>query len=202
MPPGVLRYTMRDPSGESAMPGPVGERNGAPWGVVNTNRVGRATGTGGVRRTKSADRTPATSAPRTHGSARRHTGRMGGGTIDVVTTGAARLADFSKTNRTVEMSATRCRRSFTRQLCNSVRIAGGTSDGRASHDGSSRTTAPSTSVMSSPSNAPCARQHLVQHAAERPDVTPLVRRAAPSLARDSYRQPCRGSSQPASSRAW
>ena len=44
-------------------------------------------------------------------------------------------------------------RSLTRQLCSSVRTGCGTSAGSASQFGSRRTTAPSTSVLSSPSNA-------------------------------------------------
>ena len=60
---------------------------------------------------------------------------------------------FASTNKTVDMSPTRCRRSFTRHERNSVRTAGVTSDGTAFQSGSSRTTAPSTSVMSSPSKA-------------------------------------------------
>ena len=51
------------------------------------------------------------------------------------------------------MSAIRLRRSLTRHLCSSVRTGCGTSDGSASQFGSRRTTAPSTSVMSSPSKA-------------------------------------------------
>ena len=37
-----------------------------------------------------------------------------------------------------------------------------------------------------------ARQHLVQHAAERPDVGPLVDGAGPAPAPGSCRRPCRG----------
>ena len=39
-----------------------------------------------------------------------------------------------------------------------------------------------------------AREHLVQHTAEGPDVGPLVDRLAARLLRDSCRRPCRGSS--------
>ena len=60
---------------------------------------------------------------------------------------------MSRTNIAVEISATRRPRSFTRQLCSSVRTGSGTSAGKASQLGSRRTTAPSTSVMSSPSKA-------------------------------------------------
>ena len=38
-----------------------------------------------------------------------------------------------------------------------------------------------------------ARQHLVEHAAERPDVAPLVRRRVPSPAPGACTRPCRGS---------
>ena len=47
-----------------------------------------------------------------------------------------------------------------------------------------------------------AGQHLVQHAAKRPDVGALVDRSARAPAPDSCRPPCRGSCPPASSPAW
>ena len=49
------------------------------------------------------------------------------------------------------------------------------------------------SETSSPPNARAARQHLVEHTAERPDVAALVGRAAPCLLRRSCRPRCRGS---------
>jgi hypothetical protein len=66
---------------------------------------------------------------------------------------SARLAVLSSTKSAVVASIFRFRGSFVRQMRSSVRTGSATSGGTASQSGSSRTTAPSTSVRSSPSNA-------------------------------------------------
>ena len=76
------------------------------------------------------------------------------------------------------MSERRSARSLMRHRSSSTRTAGGRSAGRRVQSGSPRTIAASVSVMSSPSKALCAREHLVEHAAERPDVGAPIDRAA------------------------
>src|SRR3989442_5505726 len=77
----------------------------------------------------------------------------GGATTDAGATADATLADSVITYCAIEISAIRCRRSFTRHRWTSVRIAGDTSEGNAFQSGSPRGTAASVSLTSSPSSA-------------------------------------------------
>ena len=79
------------------------------------------------------------------------------------------------------MSAMRCRRSFSRQRRISVRTDAGTSAGSAAQSGSRSRTRPACPTPSRRRNARPAGQHLVEHAAERPDVRALVDRLAARL---------------------
>ena len=105
----------------------------------------------------------------------------------------ARLAACSSTNSAVEMSATRCRRSFSRQPLQQranrrrhlrrerrpVRLALQHIRERVGDVFAVERT--------------LARQHLVEHAPERPDVAALVGRACPSPAPAPCTRPCPGS---------
>ena len=120
--------------------------------VVNGKRATR----GGIGRVPNQTAVPttaeATSAAATGVTTRCHSGLRGSGATDAVPMGAARLAAFSSTKSAVEISATRRRRSLVRQLCRSVRIAGGISEGSADQSGSIFSTFASVSLTSSPSN--------------------------------------------------
>ena len=96
---------------------------------------------------------------------------------------------FSSMNRTTEMSGIRAFRSFSRQRARIVRTVAGTEGGSRVKSGSARRIAASVSEMLSPSSPDAARrepvdgsnararEHLVEHTAERPDVAPFVGRA-------------------------
>ena len=87
----------------------------------------------------------------------------------------------------------RCRRSFARHRCDQRADEAGMSAGSALQSGSRfEHRRERVGDIVALERAP-ARQHLVQHAAERPDVAPLVRRRAPAPARDSCRRRCRES---------
>ena len=75
----------------------------------------------------------------------------------------------------------------------------GVEAGKAVQSGSRSRIAAMVSETVSPANAQAAGQHLVQHAAERPDVGALVDRLAARLLRTHVRRRCRGST-PASRR--
>ena len=91
------------------------------------------------------------------------------------------------------MSAIRLRAILDEARCSSVRTGGGTSDGqrlpvRLEADHRAEHVRHVLAIERAP-----ARQHLVEHAAERPDVAALVRLACPSPARATCTRPCRGS---------
>ena len=120
---------------------------------------------------------------------RRHSG--GRGAIVAELPGAVADATFagsSRTNCATEMSAMRCRRSFSRHRRISVRTAAGTVGGQR---GPVRLAAQHrrervAHVLALERARP--GEHLVEHAAERPHVTPLVRRAPLRLLRRHVRR--------------
>ena len=88
-----------------------------------------------------------TNAPAVSAATRCHSGRRGTSVAD-----APRLAGSSSAKSAAAMSATRLRRSFSRQRRISARIDPGTLAGNAFQSGSLLSTATITSVTSSPSN--------------------------------------------------
>ena len=137
---------------------------------------------------------PAIATPMSHvpdvWTMRRHSGGRGAIVAELIgaALAGATLAGSSRTNSATAMSAMRCRRSFARHRRSSVRIAAGTSAGSAAQSGSPRSTAASVSLTSSPSKRTIAGEHLVQHTAKRPHVTPLVRRPSLRLLRRHVRR--------------
>ena len=83
--------------------------------------------------------------------------------------------------RTSAASCTRCRGSFRRQRPSSKRIRGGVSPGRACQSGSPRRTAATVSERLALANAGSARQHLVDHTSQSPDVGAPVHGCSTSL---------------------
>ena len=100
--------------------------------------------------------------------------------------------------RASPMSRRRCFGSFSRQRRSTGAPRRASIDGSAVQSGSRSQHAASVSVTSSPSNARCARQHLVEHDAERPDVGALVDGSALAPAPAPCRRRCRGSCPSAS----
>ena len=118
----------------------------------------RDTRGGAVERTANQTALPAIATPTSHVpdsiAMRRHSG--GRGAIVAELPGAvadATSARSSRTNCATEMSAMRCRPSFSRHRRISVRTAAGTVAGSAAQSGSPRSTAASVSPTCSPSNA-------------------------------------------------
>ena len=106
----------------------------------------------------------------------------------------------SSSSRASPMSRSRRLGSFSRQRRSSARTRGGVSAGSAVQSGSVLRIAATRRSRSRRRRTSAARQHLEQHAAERPDVGALVDRLAARLLRDSCRRRCRGS-RPRRSRA-
>ena len=126
---------------------------------------------------------------------RRHSGACVGSAAPTSPAGAARLRlmlEHEQCRRDVgDPRAAILRRGTVAAACGS---AGGTSAGSAVQSGSVFSTLRrACRVTSSPSNARCARQHLVEHAPERPDVAALVRRASLAPAPAPCTPRCRGS---------
>ena len=94
-------------------------------------------------------------------------------------------------SRASAMSARRCLGSFSRHRFNSLRMAGGVV-GPAARSSPARlfSTDASVSDYIVALERALPGQHLVEHAAERPDVAALVRRLAPSPAPASCTPPC------------
>ena len=88
-------------------------------------------------------------------------------------------------SRTSAMSWNRCRRSFCRQRCRHSRSAGGVSAGSALQSGSVLDDAGEHLGDAVAAERRRAGQHLVEHAAERPDVGALVDHAVRAPARGS-----------------
>ena len=97
------------------------------------------------------------------------------------------FAKSSRTNCATEMSAMRCRRSFSRHRRISVRTAAGMVAGSASQSGSRSRIAAMRVGDGVARERRAAREHFVEHAPERPDVRPPVQRLAASPAPGSCR---------------
>ena len=112
--------------------------------------------------------------PATSGAGRCQTRSRGMGTGGATASVSGALSVSLISRRTTPMSGSRSRRSLSRQPRSSLRTAAGVLAGRAFQSGSARRIAAIVSDTSSPGNARRAREHLVEHAAERPDVAALV----------------------------
>ena len=162
--------------------------------VVRTTEGGRRARQP-TRRPCRAQQRPTTAAPRS-GAARDATAAAPAASAADARAGRPATPALVARARTAPQ---RCRQSAagdpsSRHRCSSVRTGGGTSDGqRVPVRLASSAPRRACRVTSSPSNGRRARQHLVQHAAERPDVAALVGRSAPSPAPAPCTPPCRAS---------
>ena len=175
--------TICRPSGESA--------NDAGWsvaGVTISTRVSGGAGGGVSRRCRTAGMASATAAS--------------AATANAPSTPAVRVAPMTATRRLRRRSsrtrppapgarrrcrATRCFGSFCRHARSSLADARRDVGGQRVQSGSRSSTRASVSETSSPAKGRVAREHLVQHAAERPDVGALVDRLPARLLRAHVR---------------
>ena len=104
----------------------------------------------------------------------------------VRTDSSAALA-LSRSNTASPMSRSRRPTGLVRQRRRSLWSAAGVDDGSACQSGSRSITAAIVSESVAPPNADPAGQHLVQHAAERPDICALVHGLAARLLRAHIR---------------
>ena len=123
-------------------------------------------------------RTPAAA----HGTTRRHPDRAGVMAGAPASSGAPPSSSSIRT-RASPMSRNRALGSFVRQRVSRRRSATGVEAGKAPHSGSFNRTAASVVGDVVALEGPAAGQHLVEHAAERPDVGALVDRLALGLLR-------------------
>ena len=116
-----------------------------------------------------------------------------GGTAPAVRLPRLCVQRVSISIRASPMSRSRRFGSFSRQRRSSRRTAAGVAAGRAVQSGSRSRIAAIVSETVSPAKRDAAGQHLVEHAAERPDVGRACRPPARAPARGSCRRRCRGS---------
>ena len=178
------------------MSGRWGERDDRPAGVTQRLSLRQheiETVDGGRLRCRPAvhTATPATPAPSTNTPAANRTRLQSCGASPCAAGCASAANAPSSARRASPISRNRLSRSFCRHSSSVRRTAAGTVRGSACRSGSRSSTRASVLVASSAPKAGRPVSISYTHAAERPDVRPLVDGAGRAPARGSCRRPCR-----------